>query len=1065
MDNIGIKISSAILDEQINASIKEQLTEIKNLSVNVNSITLNDNAIKNIKDSLAKNKIDLQLNLGNTANIQSQAKIVGQQVGDIISATTQKAISNVSSKVVGEGFKVSPKMSNKVQTELESLVKGWTSGKGAVTSIKIDTKTNFDKGTLENIEALKSATVQYSNELGEVITKTLHWKQISETKNADGSVDALKGWVESASTYKKAIQEASVVTDNFVNKQKQTVSSLQNTLNQISTSALDSNAARPITSDLRIDVVKTQVDSVNQALNALGNANTSTFTDAKIKVDEEISSLRILIKEMQNASTTATSLKTKGIDVVKDETLQKVKGLNSDIRNAGVSSEELDNKLKEMNSILSKTDVDAGGINKVIDLYAVARAELSALKKEQSAMASGDKLNAKTSKLSSEMNSFAEANPSVKEFSTTIGQAEISVDSLLSSLSNVKNTSDVTVITEQFKAFQSAAKAAGLATKETTSDYDNLLAKANKAISTDSIAKDMAGITKKYNSLDAFRINPELSSEYNHLISLSNSLNASMSDKEKVKSITDLNTLLPKVKNQLSALTTEQGKFASTNDRIHFSNEMESWLSKNTNAAKMCGKQVQSLIEECKTCNSVRFNEIKSEFDSFTNQARTAGKLGKSVTQGIVEQAKKFGQWISITGVIMNVVSSVRKAATELKEVDTILTEISKTSDRTEKSLVALGESAVQTASKYGATISGYLKGVQEMSRAGFGEEQSEQLADLSSLTQSAGDMTADLANDYIIASDAAYGYSGNVEKLNMLLDGQNQVTNRNAVSMEELANATKVAANQLSNMDIAENELTALLGTGIATSRESGETVGRAVKAIMMNLQQVSGEVIEGDIIDVDSLRKVEERCRSVGVELEYVKDGMASLRDPMEILKELADVYNSLPEDSADRAGIISDIGGKHRGNVLSSILTNYEKYEKMLSDYENSEGSALSEAMKTAESWQGLLNQISNNWTGFIQNFAEDSLITNTLKFINELVKGVDTVTAKTGILIPMIVGVGITAFVKNLDCQKVHKNCLDFYNWSNIDEELIKWFIVQVYAFGSSKINQRGIIAGI
>lgn len=35
---------------------------------------------------------------------------------------------------------------------------------------------------------------------------------------------------------------------------------------------------------------------------------------------------------------------------------------------------------------------------------------------------------------------------------------------------------------------------------------------------------------------------------------------------------------------------------------------------------------------------------------------------------------------------------------------------------------------------------------------------------------------------------------------------------------------------------------------------------------------------------------------------------------------------------------------------------------------------------------------------------------------------------------------------------------------FLSWSNIDKEMIKWFIVQVYVFGSFKINQRGVIAG-
>lgn len=32
------------------------------------------------------------------------------------------------------------------------------------------------------------------------------------------------------------------------------------------------------------------------------------------------------------------------------------------------------------------------------------------------------------------------------------------------------------------------------------------------------------------------------------------------------------------------------------------------------------------------------------------------------------------------------------------------------------------------------------------------------------------------------------------------------------------------------------------------------------------------------------------------------------------------------------------------------------------------------------------------------------------------------------------------------------------------WSSIDKKMIKWFKVQIYVFGSFKINQRGVIAG-
>ena len=45
----------------------------------------------------------------------------------------------------------------------------------------------------------------------------------------------------------------------------------------------------------------------------------------------------------------------------------------------------------------------------------------------------------------------------------------------------------------------------------------------------------------------------------------------------------------------------------------------------------------------------------------------------------------------------------------------------------------------------------------------------------------------------------------------------------------------------------------------------------------------------------------------------MKEVNDGTVSLRDPMKVLEELAQVYNSLPDDSVEKAGIISDLAGK--------------------------------------------------------------------------------------------------------------------------------------------------------
>jgi len=343
------------------------------------------------------------------------------------------------------------------------------------------------------------------------------------------------------------------------------------------------------------------------------------------------------------------------------------------------------------------------------------------------------------------------------------------------------------------------------------------------------------------------------------------------------------------------------------------SSNIDTFVKQNS---KMSKESVNNFRELQKTINGVNakgLQDVNTQLSTLKNRVKENGEMGRNFFGELKNNAGKVANWLGATGIIFAGINGIRQAVTELKEVDTILTEISKTSDRTEQSLKNLGASSVGVANKYGATISGYLQGVQEMSRAGFSESQAEGLGEVSSLAQSAGDMTSELANKYLIATNFAYDYKGSVEKLNGVLDAQNQITNRNALNMSDLAEATKVSASQAADSGVAIDQMTASVGTMMAVTQQGGEVAGRAFKGILMNIQQVAGETDDGDIIDEESLKKVEARLHSVGVESEYMKDGIATLREPMTVLKELAQVYNSLPENSADKAGIIADIGGR--------------------------------------------------------------------------------------------------------------------------------------------------------
>lgn len=475
----------------------------------------------------------------------------------------------------------------------------------------------------------------------------------------------------------------------------------------------------------------------------------------------------------------------------------------------------------------------------------------------------------------------------------------------------------------------------------------------------------------------------KLDTKYKEITNNANTLKTSIS----------ADNMMSKQAQQAELLTQRVKKLTAEIKAYKDSNAKAMRSSKLTSNGKTFSQEIENMILQLSHCaNNDDFQKIAANFRNIKAEAKSLGLTGGTIFTSLWANIKKFSSWMSMTSLISTFIMDIKKAITELKEIDTILTEISKTSDRTTESLEKLGKASFDTASKYGQKASDYLLGIQEMSRAGFGETKSENMAELSTLAQSAGDMTAELANQYLIATNAAYKLEGNTEKLNRVLDGQNLITNKNALNLSELAEGTKIVASQAANAGIGADQLTAALGTMIATTQQSGSEMANAFKGILINLQQIKGYTDEetGETFDAESLSKYEKACEAMGVSLKEMKDGILQLKNPMQILDELADKYKELDANSTLRANLLSSVGGKYRANALDSLLSNWDMYKKMLSEYGSDEalGSAAKEAQKTAESWEGMLNALENDWTKFINEFANSDLFKSLIESAERL-----------------------------------------------------------------------------
>lgn len=309
----------------------------------------------------------------------------------------------------------------------------------------------------------------------------------------------------------------------------------------------------------------------------------------------------------------------------------------------------------------------------------------------------------------------------------------------------------------------------------------------------------------------------------------------------------------------------------------------------------------------------------------------------------------------------------------QLREVDNILTDIRRLNATLSKSdLADIGKKAYAAADKYGQNATDYLSTVRSLTQAGY--KNAAELADLTLSLQNAGDLTADLAQTYITAADHAYDLNGNIQQLRTTLDGANNISNLNAVNLSDLAVGMTTVGTQAADAGVQISEVTAAIGTMATAANVTGADAGNAFLNILNNLSFSDN-----------------------------------SLQTPMEQLAAIADTYQNLDADSSERSNILSLLGTENDQAAIDALLSNWNLYQTMLSEYATGGGSISEEAALTADSWESSTNRLQNSWVNFIDTLVDQDAIVGTTNALSDLLNGIASITDTVGALPPLIAGV--------------------------------------------------------
>lgn len=568
----------------------------------------------------------------------------------------------------------------------------------------------------------------------------------------------------------------------------------------------------------------------------------------------------------------------------------------------------------------------------------------------------------------------------------------------------------------------------------------SMLNKINSQINNGGIDASIAKVTQKFNQLNTAVNNmgsgsnttalrdklKSLENEFRTLHTLQKEFTkGNMSEGELVSKYEKFNSTLLKIKNSMTVVSAETKQFASAMEVATLRNKMESWLNNNTKAAKVYGTQIQNCINKLDHLSAqgnvftADANQIAADFKRVDMAAESAGLKGKSFGSSISGAFKSITRYVGVSTLIYSAFNAIKSGVQDVVSLDTALVDLQKTTDATSNQLKEFYFSANDTAKQLGATTEEVIQAAADWSRLGYSIKDAQTMAKVSSIFSSISpDIDIEKATDGLVSAMKAFNIEAD-DALDGIASKINAIGNSQAVSNGDIV---EFLTRSSSAMKEANNTLeeTIALGTAATEITRDAASVGNALKTVSMRIRgydEETGEFIdgvaelEGDIAD---LTKSAEH--PLGVSL-FKDDAKTEFKSTTELLRDISDVYDELTDKQ--QADLLEKLAGKRQGQIVAAILNNFSAVENSLETMTNSAGSAMNEMNIIEQSLEFKLNALKETAVGVFQNLFQTDEMGAVIDILTDLLEIFDSLTKNLGLFGTALVGIGITAFIKNFD----------------------------------------------
>jgi TP901 family phage tail tape measure protein len=153
------------------------------------------------------------------------------------------------------------------------------------------------------------------------------------------------------------------------------------------------------------------------------------------------------------------------------------------------------------------------------------------------------------------------------------------------------------------------------------------------------------------------------------------------------------------------------------------------------------------------------------------------------------------------------------------------------------------------------------------------------------------------------------------------------------ASSADEIATGMEKFAAIGETVGLSYNNAAAALATITATTRQSADVVGTALKTLFSRMEQLKlGETLD----DGTTLGKYSEALKIAGVN---IKDANGELKDMDDIIDETGKKWQTLSRDQ--QVALAQSVAGIRQYTQFMALMDNYDMYGKLVNSAENATG----------------------------------------------------------------------------------------------------------------------------